>query len=102
MSAIIKPSVGRVVHFFPKEDSWAFGFYVRGGKPHAAIVTAVHSDTMVNLSVFDHNGNQFSRTSVELLQEENPDKGYDYCAWMPYQKAVAAGVIPPAVHAEPK
>lgn len=38
-----KPTVGRIVHYQAKE----------GQEPHAAIITRVHSDTCVNLVVFD-------------------------------------------------
>jgi hypothetical protein len=81
---------GRVVHYFPKEGKYAFGFYVEGGQPHTALITAVHSDSYVNLAVFDRNGNTFPATSVQLFQEKPADPYGDYCTWMDYQKGQAA------------
>lgn len=88
---MIRPTVGRVVHYIPRETKYAFGHSVIEGKPHAAIVTAVHSDRMVNLAVFDANGKTFPVTSVELKQPEDAAPKYgDYCEWMPYQIETAA------------
>lgn len=85
---IITPTVGRVVWFHPyKGDKIDFST-----QPLAALVTYVHSDTMVNLVVFDSNGNSHSRTSVYLMQSNGlaPCEGDMYCEWMPYQKGQAA------------
>ena len=83
---MIAPTVGRVVLYVPREDKYAFGFHLSAGRPHAAIVTAVHGDRLVNLAVFDTGGKTFPATSVTLKQPEDkaPDYG-DYCEWMPYQ-----------------
>ncbi len=88
---MIIPTVGRVVLFVPREDKYAFGYCLHAGKPHAALVTAVHSDRLVNLAVFDANGKTFPATSVQLRQpaDEVPKYG-DYCEWMPYQIQTAA------------
>jgi hypothetical protein len=40
---------------------------------------------MVNISVFDHNGNQYAKTSVALRQGEDPIPQGAFCEWMPYQ-----------------
>lgn len=80
-STVIKPTVGRVVWFYPKG-------YVDGQEPLAAIVTHVWSDTCVNLAIFDANGRPLADppTSVLLVQEGNPiPTGGLYCTWMPYQ-----------------
>lgn len=43
----MKPTVGRIVHYYGKD---AYGD--NGEGPYAALVTKVHSDTCVNLMVF--------------------------------------------------
>lgn len=89
---MIKPTVGRVVWFHPSKNSAESGFVYHGGdQPLAAIVTHVWSDRMVNLVVFDSNGNSHSKTSVPLVQDgEDVQDGGFYCEWMPYQKGQAA------------
>lgn len=53
----------------------------------AALVTWVWGDHMVNLVVFDSNGNPMGRTSVPVVQEGSPYTVGDspYVEWMPYQ-----------------
>lgn len=89
---IIKPAVGRVVWFHPSKNSAESGFSRHTeGEPYAAIVAHVHSDTMVNLSVFDANGVTHSRTSVTLVQGDADAPAYGfYAEWMPFQKGQAA------------
>lgn len=84
----ITPTVGRIVHYWPSA-------YDRAGRnpmscnnidPLAAIVTFVHGDNMVNLSVFDSNGKQFGIASISLKQPgmPYPTQG-GYCEWMACQ-----------------
>lgn len=82
---MIKPTVGRVVWFFPPKDKNP------NLQPHAALVAHVHNDRLVNLAVFNENGENYSRTSVQLLQDEDaaPEVGF-YAQWMPYQVGQAA------------
>ena len=87
---VIPPTVGRVVLFVPKKDSYEFGYCILAGRPHAATVATVHGDRCVNLSIVDANGKQFSRTSVTLRQPDDEAPGGDYCEWMPYQIGQAA------------
>lgn len=92
---MIKPTVGRVVWYRPSvTDMYSYPSGFGGPQPNAAIIAYVHSDSMVNLMVIDHNGNQHSRTSVPLIQDDvgevNPVGGGSYCEWMPYQKGQAA------------
>lgn len=98
---MIKPTVGRVVWFFPiSQDQLP----KNGKEPLAAMITCVWSDTCVNLVVFDANGHPHGGYTSVLLHQEGspiPDGGY-YATWMPYQKAVASGQIPPTLHADPK
>ena len=82
---MIKPTVGRVVLFVPKETSYAFEYCIVAEQEHAAQIACVHSDRLVNLSIIDQNGKQFRRTSVTLVQEGDPIPQCDYCKWMPYQ-----------------
>lgn len=88
---IIKPTVGRVVWFYPALNSAEQGFCrVSDGEPLAAIIARVWNDRLVNLTVFDANGVPHSRTSVQLVQDgdlANPN-GY-YAQWMPYQQGQA-------------
>jgi len=74
--AKIKPTVGRVVHYHGNSAAGV----------QAALIAYVHSDTMLNLGVFDENGVSYGATSVPLVQdgEEIPVGGH-YATWMPYQ-----------------
>lgn len=52
------PTVGRIVHYRPTD------FDPEKDQPQAAIVTYVWNPTLVNLAVFDSNGNPYPLTSV--------------------------------------
>jgi hypothetical protein len=78
---VIKPTVGRVVWFW--EDS-------AQKQPLASMVCYVHNDTMVNLVVFDVNGNSQSKTSVYLYQGDTDRPSRYFAEWMPYQQGQAA------------
>ncbi|MDH1341837.1 hypothetical protein [Ectopseudomonas oleovorans] len=89
----IVPTVGRVLHFFPTVDYMASRkqAFNNPAQPLAAVIAYVHSDTMVNLTVWDQNGEQFSVCSVPLVQEgSDVIVGSFYAQWMPYQKGQAA------------
>jgi hypothetical protein len=94
----ILPTVGRVVWFTPSRLTGDYGFtHIDGRKPLAAIVTHVFNDALVNLSVFDSNGVPHSRTSVPLVQGDEPRREHGYfCSWMPYQVGQAAKHAKPA------
>lgn len=89
---MIEPTIGRVVLFWPtlayaRDKGMA---YEDSGKPLPALITYVHNLRMVNLAVFDQNGENYPVTSVELIQDyRRPPLGM-YCEWMPYQKGQAA------------
>ena len=92
MSKLIPPTPGRVVWYYPSQheiDAKQIAIYDQG-QPLAATVAYVFSDRLVNLSVVDQAGAQFRRTSVKLLQEDDPvphtSEG-PYAEWMPFQKA---------------
>lgn len=89
--SVISPSVGRSVHFFVKETQYNFEFCFVQGKPHAAVVTYVHGDRMVNLAVFDTNGKPFGYTSVNLVQPGETTDGYAFwCQWPQHTQEQAA------------
>lgn len=90
--AFIRPTVGRVVWFWP-QGKW------NGGQPYAAVIAFVHSDRCVNIGYLDSNGVAENATSVALAQEGEPEPRGPFCEWMPYQKQVASGQIPPKLHA---
>ncbi len=93
---MIKPKVGRVVLFHPQ----LHGNPGERERTLPAIVCYVHSDRRVNLAVFDENGVAFAETSVPLVQpEDGVPADSNWCEWMKYQKQVAAGEIPPVLHA---
>lgn len=79
---MIQPTVGRIVWFRRSKGPVLLC---------AAIVAHAWNDRLVNLAVFDENGVAHSRTSVLLLQDDDPvpDSG-SYCEWMPFQKGQAA------------
>jgi hypothetical protein len=92
---MIKPTVGRVVWYWPVKNKDEDGRTIYemphdGVQPLAAMIACVYTDTMVNLVVFDANGNSYSRCSVDLIQDGQPKPGDGYCEWMPYQKGQAA------------
>lgn len=84
----MKPTIGRIVLFNSRSE---------GEVP--AIVTAVHSDTCVNLTVFNDGGIPSPAISVEEDNEfDTSGRGCGW-HWMEYQKAVAAGQIAATQHA---
>ena len=80
---MIQPTVGRVVWYRPSESDT---FPKAVGQPLPAIITIAWDMGLVNLVVFDGDGNTHGRTSVRLVQpnDEAPGPG-GYCEWMPYQ-----------------
>ena len=88
----IKPTVGRVVHYYPnKAEAGPPGTVMELGSPRAAIITEVWGERCVNLTVFDANGRidePGGHTSVPLVQPDEPEPDPQeggYCTWMPYQ-----------------
>jgi len=65
------------VHFFDVGDD----------VPCAAIIAHVWNDRLVNLAVFDENGDCDGWKSVVLCQPEDMTRpgGIPFCEWMPYQ-----------------
>lgn len=84
-------SVGRMVHYFDREEIVNADQQKRRPEPFAAVVTRVHKDQegkvldVVNLSVFDPEiGNQVKR-DVRLGEKGAPEANRWY--WPPYQVA---------------
>ena len=76
---MIKPTVGRVV--------WFYKYWANTGHkgPLAAIVSCVHSDSMVSLMDIGESGTTFGEQSVRLVQENEEVPEANYCCWMPFQ-----------------
>ena len=83
---MISPTVGRIVLYYENGKTQ----FDANEQPEAAMVAYVHSDTMVNLSVIDHNGGQFAATAVFLYQGDGDRPQSAYAEWMAYQKGQAA------------
>lgn len=83
---MIKPTVGRVMWFWPDVED-------RGDQPLIALVAYVHTDDLVNLAVFDENGDCLpGERRVPIVTEGSSHVADDgkYCEWMPYQLGQAA------------
>lgn len=88
---VITPTVGRVVHFYPGDYDPDLAYAKTSYRgPLTALVTYVHSPRLVNLAVFSANGGHHARTSVQLVQPEDEVPTGSHCAWMPFQKEMAA------------
>lgn len=81
---MIKPTVGRVVWFYP------LGHTPEKNQPLSAQIAYVHSDACINIGYLDQNGVADHATSVLLYQEdEMPRPTTSYCCWMPNQRGQA-------------
>lgn len=79
---MIKPTVGRIVWFYSSKAP---------DTAQAAMVARVWDERRVNLMVVEPDGTTRGQTSVQLLQDDDkPDGGAFWCAWMPYQIGQAA------------
>lgn len=85
---MIKPTIGRVIWFWPSTSDTTIAN--GGDQPLPAFVTHVWSDTCVNIGGFDANGKPFGKTSVLLHQDGNERPDSFFAEWMPYQKGQAA------------
>lgn len=73
---MIKPTVGRMVHFRSEGPS---------GPTEAAVIAGVNSDSNVNLTVFSMYGTPGPRVSVRLKQAEEEVPESPYCEFMAFQ-----------------
>lgn len=79
---MIKPTIGRVVWFWPLGDQTTED---PNAQPLAALVTYVWKDNCVNLMVANRDGMPMSCTSVFLWQGEGSRPVIPFAEWMPYQ-----------------
>lgn len=91
VSAVITPTVGRRVYYWPDEQDQArFGVF-DGQQPCDAGILYVWGDRDVNLEVTGPSGVKHAVQNVQLLQgDDEPPEGKSYAAWMPYQRAQAS------------
>ena len=76
----MKPAIGRIVHFHDLTSPTGAGMpYV---DTFAAIITAVHSDTCVNLTIFYPNGDTRGVSSVSLDGDVGTHTPYSW-SWPP-------------------
>ena len=91
---MIKPTVGRKIHFWPAIAHLDFlGRFARSDQasPLDASIAYVWDDRRVNISFADQNGKMGAATSVRLLQDDDKtNAGESFCTWMPYQTGQAA------------
>lgn len=95
VSAIITPTIGRRVHFYPNGSQFhskPFEIQQPQGPavPMDAGIVFVWDDRMVNLHVADHIGQVHALTSIKLRQPGDAIPTGAYCEWMPYQVATAS------------
>ncbi|MBN8995930.1 MAG: hypothetical protein J0H94_11955 [Rhizobiales bacterium] len=69
----MKPTVGRIVHFYRRSPG--------APEPSAAIITKVHSDTIVNLMTFPHDGNPNPSTPMTTVALVEPDQAHALPVW---------------------
>jgi hypothetical protein len=89
---MIKPTVGRVVWYYPNGAvGWPQQFPGHEAEPMAAVIAFVHNDATINLHAIDPHGAASALDSVLLLQEgeTKPAPGMGYATWMPYQIEMA-------------
>ena len=78
---MIKPTIGRVLHFFPHVSS------APDAHPFAALLAGINEDGTINLTVSARDGSTYPVQNVRLLQDDDvpPAEGH-HAAWMPFQK----------------
>lgn len=91
VQAIITPTVGRRVYYWPNEEDQArFGVF-DAQQPCDAGILYVWGDREVNLEVTGPSGVKHTVQNVQLLQgDDEAPEGKTFAAWMPYQRSQAA------------
>lgn len=91
LPAVISPSIGRRVHFWPNEGHQETLGVFDAQQPCDSGVLYVWGDRCVNLEVTGPSGTKVALQNVRLLQgDDQPEEGESYAAWMPYQTKQAA------------
>jgi hypothetical protein len=80
---MIKPTVGRVVHYWERQG-W------RGPQPQAAMIAYVHADDLVNLTVLRPSGETVACQSVRFWGGAGERPGHAHWEWMEFQKGQQA------------
>ena len=91
MTETIKPTVGRVLWYYPREGDQ--GASPPPGQPLAAIIATVWTDTCINIAYFDANGVPWNKQSVLLIQGDTVPAEGGYAVWMPFQKGQAKAQV---------
>ena len=81
-----KPTIGRVVHFWPHIEKDGDGNRGDAGQPHAALIAHVFDDgTLINVGYFAADGSALAAIRVPLVQdgEERPVEGF-FAEFPPY------------------
>lgn len=76
------PTVGKRLWYWPVRACEA-GHYDRTNQPYAALITHVHSDTLVNLAFFDRNGLPDTKMTVQLWHRGTPRPAGMFCEYIP-------------------
>lgn len=84
-----KPSISRIVHLYTRhvpDDARSLSEWGQPEGPVTAIITAVHSDDLVNIRAIPDEGGMERHTSVRLYEtaEDGLAGGSSkYCVWPP-------------------
>lgn len=82
---MIKPTIGRVVWFWPKYNPEEYP----DQQPYSAQIAYVWSDSLINIGYLDRYGVASSATIVYLWNGEGDRPACPHCEWMPYQQGQA-------------
>lgn len=80
---MIKPTIGRKVHYWPFPHERAF----ETSQPFDATVCFVRGDTAIDVAINNEFGNAIPGRPCTLAQDRDPVPGE--CSWMPYQVQTA-------------